>query len=89
MIKKSTTVKNLGIFMNLHVNYSAQINSIVRKCNISLRTLYLLKTFLDKETLLTEVHALVSSNIDHCNGIFYGIPTKNIFIIAKNTKQSY
>jgi hypothetical protein len=71
-------VKNIGMMFDTKLSFEAHINNVVRKCNYHIRNLYTLKCYLDKETLLTLVHSLITSNIDYCNVLFYGIPNKYV-----------
>ena len=83
VLKASNKIKNLGITMDPNLNYDLHIDSIVRKCNIGIRNLYLTKKYLDKKTLLVAVHAMISSNIDYCNSLYYGLPKKYIAKLQK------
>jgi hypothetical protein len=71
-------VKNVGMMFDSKLSFEAHINNVVKKCNYHIRNLYTLKSYLDNDTLLTLVHSLITSNIDYCNVLFYGISKKYV-----------
>jgi hypothetical protein len=71
-------LKNIGMMFDSKLSFEAHINNVVKKCNYHIRNLYTLKCYLDNDALLTLVHSLITSNIDYCNVLFYGIPKKYV-----------
>ena len=49
-----------------------QVNKLCQVCYFHLRRLRTVRRSLTKESLLTLVHAFITSRIDHCNGVLYG-----------------
>ena len=49
-----------------------QVNKLCQVCYFHLRRLRTVRRSLTKESLLTLVHAFVTSRVDHCNGVLYG-----------------
>lgn len=43
--------------------------------------IHLLHPFLDQVTLVTVIHALVSSHLSYCNVLYIGVPLKTIWKI--------
>lgn len=70
----SEEVKNIGVIFDRSLSFDKHIGEIVRTCNWHIRNLYSIKKFLDRNSLLTLVHALISCRIDYCNSIFVGLP---------------
>ena len=51
---------------------SEQYNKLCQVCYFHLRRLRTVRRSLTKESLLTLVHAFITSRVDHCNGVLYG-----------------
>jgi len=54
------------------------VTSVYRAAYYHLKNIHCLKTFLTQESLVTVVHAFVTSRIDYCNSLLYGIFNYNI-----------
>ncbi len=63
-------VRNLGV---LFLKFDKQINSVVRSCFFHLRRLAKVKTLLSTQTFEKVIHAFVTSRLDYCNSLYYGI----------------
>lgn len=70
----SDQVKNIGVVFDPALRFDKHINIIVRDCNFHLRNLSLIKRFLDKKSLSTLIHSLISSRVDYCNSLFLSLP---------------
>ena len=57
------------------------IKSLSGKCVGQLRRLKLIKKSLNKTTTHSLVHALIHSQLDYCNSLFYGLPNKSIAML--------
>ena len=74
----SDSVKNLGIIFDKCVNMTDHVSSVCRASYYHLKNIRSLKPFLSEEALVTVVHAFVTSRIDYCNSLLYGISEHNI-----------
>jgi len=54
------------------------VTSICRAAYYHLKNIHCLKAFFTQETLVTVVHAFVTSRIDYCTSLLYGISDYNI-----------
>jgi len=54
------------------------VTSVCQAAHYNLKYIYCLKAFLTQESLVTVVHAFVTSRIDYCNSLLYGISDYNI-----------
>ena len=59
-------VKDLGVFFDKHMNHNSQISSICSSASIALPNIGRL------------VHAFVSSRLDNCNSLLFGLPLYQI-----------
>jgi len=55
-----------------------QVSSVCPAAYYHLKSIHCLKTFLTQEAFVTVVHAFVTSRLDHCNFLLYGISDYNI-----------
>ena len=69
----STTVKDLGMKIDSSLSMSDHIDSLCRSCLFQLRQIRVLKRCLPQESVHILVKAFVSSRLDYCNSLFYGI----------------
>ena len=76
LINPVSKVKNLGVIFDTHLNFDKHISSIVSKCHFHLRNLYVIRKFLDHQSLLTLVNSFILTHIDYCNVLLHGIPKK-------------
>ena len=68
------SVRNLGVHFDPALNFKKHINLLVRNCNFCIRNLYAVKKFLNRQCLLTLVHAMVVSRVDYCNSLLVNLP---------------
>ena len=71
-IPANEVVNNLGVYFDPELLMERQVNKLCQVCYFHLRCLRTVRQSLTKESLLTLVHAFITSRIDHCNGVLYG-----------------
>ena len=72
-ITPNGSVKNLGVIFDKCINMHEHVTSVWRATYYHLKNIHCLKAFLTQESLVTVVHAFVTSRIDYCNSLLYGI----------------
>ena len=50
------------------------IKKICKTCHFHLTNISKIRTYLDRESTEAIIHALVTTNLDYCNAILYGLP---------------
>ena len=70
--------KNLGVWLDQHLNLKTHIQKVVSSCYIILREISKIKSFLPKEALNTLVTSLVLSKLDYCNALYFNIGSHEI-----------
>ena len=75
-IPANDVVNNLGVYFDPGLLMERQVNKLCHVCYFHLRRLRTVRRSLTKESLLTLVHAFVTSRVDHCNGVLYGSSDK-------------
>ena len=75
----NTSVRNLGVMIDNHLNYNDQINKICRNGFFMLRNLWRISSKLtDVKLKIQIVHSLILSHIDYCNSLYIYLPNKQI-----------
>jgi len=74
VIHPSTSCKSLGVTIDCHVNMESQVNSICRSAHFHLRNIGSIRHLLTDSAAAQLVHALITSRLDYCNSLLYGLP---------------
>ena len=76
LIQVVDQVKNDGVYLDNHMNMSANTSEIVRCCYFHIHHIGQINKFLPRQTR-ERVNALVTSRLDYCNSLLYGTADKN------------
>ena len=79
-VSPASSVKNLGVMLDSFLKMEGHVNAVCKSAFFHLRNIARIRQFLNKESTEKVVHALVTSRLDYCNSLLYGIPMK---LIAK------
>lgn len=71
-IPQSHSVKNVGFTMNASLTCDEQVKAVCRVGYAQLKALSKIKPFVDRASLETIVHTLITTRIDYCNALHYG-----------------
>jgi len=78
VILPSSGARNLGVYFDRNLDMKQHIRNVCRLCYFQLRQLRVICRSLSKDVLKTLLHAFVSSRLDYCNALFYGLPKCDI-----------
>ena len=78
IIKPVPEVRDLGVTFDSTLTLHNHINNICRSGSLSLHQIGKIRKFITQEYAERIVHAFVSSKLDYCNGILYGLPQNQI-----------
>ena len=73
-ISPSESCKSLGVMFDSHINMERQIQNICRSAYFQLRSIGSVRHLLPDAAAAQLVHALITSRLDYCNSLLYGIP---------------
>ena len=83
VVRPSDTVRNLGVSFNSCLNMEAQISNTCKSAFYMLYNLRRIRKYLDQTNAETLIHAFISSKIDYCNGLLYGLPDTQIMKLQR------
>ena len=73
-VKSDSSARNLGVIFDSCLDMEQHIKMTTQKAFYHIRKLGKIRKYLDKQTAETVVHAFITSRLDYCNGLLYGIP---------------
>ena len=74
LVEPATSARNLGVVFDQNLNRNLHVNNICRAASHALYKIGKIRNHLDMKTTEMLVHAFVSSRIDSCNSLLYGLP---------------
>ena len=77
-ISPSVEVKNLGVIFDSDNSFDNHVAKVCRACYYHLRDLRRIRKFLGVETAILLANAMVSSRLDYCSSLLYGVSKSNI-----------
>ena len=69
---------NLGVIWDKHLRMKSHISRICSVASLALSRIGALHNYLDKSSVERLVHAFISSRIDYCNSLLFGLPSKEL-----------
>ena len=82
-ITASRCVRNLGVFIDRHLDMKKQVSQTVSACSFYLRHINQISRFLPKPTKERVVNAIITSRLDYCNALLYGPSVANITCLQR------
>ena len=73
-IDRSSSVRNLGVMLDESLEMNSHINQICKTSFYHIHNIRRISKYLSKECRQSLVHAYVTSRLDYCNSILYGLP---------------
>ena len=75
-ISPSDCIRNLGVLFDANMHQDKHINNIVKLSFKTLRDMYKVRPCIPLSLMETLVHAFITTRLDYCNSILYGLPKK-------------
>ena len=74
----SSAVRNLGAWFDPELTMNTHVNKLCSAAYFHLYNLRRIRKYLTQQTCEKLVHAFVTSRIDYCNSLLYGLPAKQL-----------
>ncbi len=74
-VTPSPLVRNLGILMDPALTFKSHINHVIKSSFFHLRNIARLRPTLSSSAAETLIHAFITTRLDYCNSILYGLPS--------------
>ena len=75
IIRSWHKARNIGVTFDNHFLFNEHVASICKSSFYHLRNISYIRKYLSSTTTeILSVHAFVSSKLDHCNSLLYGLP---------------
>ena len=78
LIKPTKKVRNVGVLFDNTLTMSCHIKNIVKGAFYHLRNIAKIRKYINTTTAEVLVHSFVSSKLDFCNSLLYGLPKYDI-----------
>ena len=72
------TVKSLSVIIDNTLSFDDHVNNVCKAAHFHIRALHHIRRCVSVDDAKTVATALVSSQLDHCNSILYGISSSNL-----------
>ena len=73
-IQLKPSARNLGVIIDQCLDLTDYVNKICVSCQYHLRNIAKIRKYLSEDTSQILVHAFISSKLDNCNSLLYGLP---------------
>ena len=73
LIPPTSHVCNVGVVFDKHLNMWAQVNNICHSVHVHLCNIGRVRSMLPQEAMQRLIHAFITSHIDCCNALLYGV----------------
>ena len=74
MITQSSKVRDLGVIFDQFHNFHYHITAICRSTYFHIRNIGKIRNLLSCDACSTNIHTLISCQLDYCNSILYNVP---------------
>ncbi len=77
-ISLSSEVCNLGVILDSTLSYEAHMKSVTKSAFFHLRNISRFRPSLTDSVAETLIHSFITSRLDYCNAVLYGVPNKTL-----------
>ena len=78
VIKPASRVRNLGVIFDNNMSFIEHVSSVSKSVRYQLRNLGFIRKFLTPRACEQLLHALISSRLDFCNAILFGLTKRQL-----------
>jgi len=74
LVKKSKNVRNIGVIFDEEMKMAKHINNLCKGAWYNLYRIGKIRSYMTADQTATVIHAYVTSRLDNCNALLYGLP---------------
>ena len=74
VVPSTASCRNLGVMFDKHADMTKHISSVCRSAHFHLRNINMIRPLLTNDATAQLIHALITSRLDYCNSLLYGLP---------------
>ena len=82
-IEPTSSARNLGVVFDSKLTMKEHVTNVCRNATHAIRSIGRIRHYLDQDTTEKLVHAYVTSRLDHCNSLLYGLPDSEIMKLQR------
>ena len=83
VIHFQSSVKYLGITIDQTLSMNHHISNVCRSTFLAMKRISTIRPFLSAHSAATLVHSMVTSRLDYCNSILYGLPSEQLIRLQR------
>ena len=68
------SARSLGVVLDRHLTLSSHVNNVCKSVSLAVRNIGRIRRYLSQNDTERLVHAFVTSKLDSCNSLIYGLP---------------
>ena len=77
-ILSSSSARNIGVIFDKKLSLECHITAVCKSCFFHIHNIWKIRKWLSVTACETLVHAFISSKLDFCNSLLYGLPKSSI-----------
>ena len=77
-IKLESAICDLGVILDNHLDMSRQVNNICKSASLAIHNIGKIRNYLDQPTAEKLIYDFVTSKIDFCNSLLFGLTKKKL-----------
>ena len=74
LVSPSASASNIGVIFDKHLSYDEHVTATCKSCFFHLRNIARIRHCLSQSDTEILVHAFITSKLDNCNSLLYGLP---------------
>ena len=74
IITPTPTVRDLGTIVDHHLDLGNHVNNICKSASFAITNISRIRKYLSQSDCDRTIHAFITSKLDYCNAILYGLP---------------
>ena len=88
VISISDSVRILGVDLDNNMTLKGHIHNVAKACFFKLKNMFKIRKCIDESAAKAMVHTMITSKLDYCNAILYGLPESSLKCLSSVQKTS-